>query len=98
MNKNFTGIIFIAWRCLYAEITAAHIEDAAACLPRALARTLSMTVTRLNSWGEFWKSWVAIGQFLNPPRVIAERYRKCQVLTHEEDGSYTESTKTYTMP
>ena len=32
---------------------------------------------------------MAKGQFLSPPRTIAERYRECQVLTHGEDGSYT---------
>ena len=51
------GIIFIAWRCLYAEIVHSRVEGTPARMTRAHNRVWQMTITRLRAEGERWKKW-----------------------------------------
>ena len=53
IDKYLAGVIFLAWRCLYAEITRARIEKGTPDLQVALRRTGSMIITRLTAYGAY---------------------------------------------
>ena len=50
-----SGLIFIAWRCLYAAIVGSRVDDRPLNLGYAYYRTLQMTITRVRAYGEKWK-------------------------------------------
>jgi hypothetical protein len=58
VDTEQADLIFLAWRCLYAELVHARIEKARVQLHRALARTISMLISRVTAVGETWKHWV----------------------------------------
>ena len=47
--------MFLAWRCLYAEITRARIEKETPDMGAALVRTGAMCITRLMTYGAHWR-------------------------------------------
>ena len=51
-------LIFVAWRCLYAELVHARVEKTRVQLHRALARAISMLISRVTAVGETWLHWV----------------------------------------
>ena len=57
VDTQLSGIMFLAWRCLYAEITRARIEKENPDMERALTRTGETCVTRLISYGAYWRKW-----------------------------------------
>ena len=54
-----SGILFIAWRCLYAATVHARVENKEIRLDVALRRCMKDTVRRLTSYGEAWMRWSA---------------------------------------
>ena len=52
-----SGLLFIAWRCLYAAVVGSRVEDKPLNLEYAYYRTLQMTITRVTAYGEKWKLW-----------------------------------------
>ena len=51
------GIIFLAWRCLYAEIVHTRVDETPMTLKRAYNRVWQMTISRLKAEGERWRHW-----------------------------------------
>ena len=47
-----SGIVFIAWRCLYAEVVQARLEDKELNLEHAYARLIRMIISRLKANAE----------------------------------------------
>ena len=50
--QESAGILFIAWRCLYAEITQVSKEGKKMNLPRVELRVWKMVHSRLTAFGE----------------------------------------------
>ena len=48
--------MFLAWRCLYAEIIA-RINKENSDMGAALERTGAMCITRLMTYGAYWRKW-----------------------------------------
>jgi len=88
IDNNFSGIMFLAWRCLYAETTSAHIENTTANLDKALTRLWSMVVSRLTAYGTRWKKWVETHTGTLQNRGIPEAHRDKTVLYQDIDGHY----------
>ena len=53
------GMIFLAWRCLYAEVTKGRIEGTTVSPLRAYKRTLAMIHTRWIAESARWVKWMA---------------------------------------
>ena len=81
--------LFLAWRCLYAEIQAERLDDRPASLDRALARFAALLISRLKAYGLRWKAWSEKNRNSGHLWVIPERHRDKQVLKQDFDGSYT---------
>ena len=58
VGKNQSGILFIAWRCLYAELVRGRVENVQPDLKAAYKRTIMMNISRLKYYGEEWLKWV----------------------------------------
>ena len=52
MIEEQAGILFLAWRCLYAEIIGARIDDRSAKWKRAARRAVALLISRLTAEGE----------------------------------------------
>ena len=52
------GILFLAWRCLYAETVRSHVEKKALRLLTARKRLGGMLRARLQAYGSTWERWV----------------------------------------
>ena len=83
------GIMFIAWRCLYAAIVHSRVDKTPLRLTSAYNRTLQMTITRLRAYGEFWRRWTKINHFTGKKSVFPENKRKRVVIKMAADSTYT---------
>ena len=82
------GMIFLAWRCLYAAIVHSRVDNVKIDLPRAHNRTMQMTITRLRAYGEKWSLWTRINTHTGNKSVFPEKHRLRTVIKMEEDSSY----------
>ena len=90
MQKEGATIIALAWRCLYAEVTKAHIEGAHASPQRAYARTVMMVVNRVQAYGHKWRRWHLRqrGKREGVKKVIPKKYQKHKLITSDARGVY----------
>ena len=87
--KEGAAILAIAWRCLYAEITRARIEDTTLDLNKALRRTFALLISRVKAYGEKWKLWYNKQRMQAHARIIAAKYRQLALIDQDEEGKYT---------
>ena len=57
MHREAAALIALGWRCLYAEITHARVDNVQIDLKRALKRTIAMSIARIKAYGERWHRW-----------------------------------------
>ena len=90
IDKHLAGIMFLAWRCLYAEITRARIEHDNPDMKAALKRIGTITVTRLMTYGygAYWKKWSAQRKWTTKGHLTALSLREQTVLRLEATGDY----------
>ena len=67
------GLILLAWRCIYAEITRSHKEGTACAPDKAFTRTLVMARTRLTAYGRKWRRWVISNRRTSRKSIIPEK-------------------------
>ena len=89
IDDSHAGMMFLAWRCLYAEITNSREEKETLNLQRAYDRLISMTVSRLTAYGEKWLQWVAIGRNKRKTNLIPEKHRCKGIINATMWGEYT---------
>ena len=88
VGREYVGVIFIAFRCLYAAITESRLDAVPLDLAAAYDRTVSMVVSRLNAVGEKWKEWVRRGERKRTPHIIPKKHCEKCVMSSEPDGEY----------
>ena len=88
LHPNFSGVMFLAWRCLYAEIQRSRADDTPLQLQRALTRTIDMIKSRLTAYGEKWQHWVRVADFTTRTRAIPTKHCDKGMLQHEQSGEY----------
>ena len=50
VKPEHSGMLFIAWRCLYAAVVGSRVDDKPLDLEYAYYRTLQMTITRVTAY------------------------------------------------
>ena len=85
------GIIFLAWRCLYASTVQARIENKELNLKHAYARVVQMIISRLKAEGQKWFRWrTKITNIReNKAKTFPKRYQKRKLLTTDKEAQYT---------
>ena len=56
-DNETAGIIFLAWRCLYAAVTKARVDDKPLNMEAAYARLILLIISRLKAQGQKWYRW-----------------------------------------
>ena len=88
VDKNQSGVLFLAWRCLYAELVRGRVENVAPNLESAYRRMLEMNISRLKAYGERWLKWVRKDRHTGNKSKIPERHQDKRVIRQDEDGIY----------
>ena len=70
-----SGIMFIAWRCLYAATVQARVEKKDIRLDVVLRRCLKDTVRRLTAYGETWMRWSATRRHTRKTSIVPPKLR-----------------------
>jgi len=88
VDKNQAGILFLAWRCLYAELVRGRVENVAPDLNAAYTRFIAMNISRLKAYGERWLRWVRKNKNTGNKSYIPERHQDKKVLRQSGGGKY----------
>ena len=88
ITPDQAGLMFIAWRCLYAEIVGSRVDERPLKLEYAYKRTLQMCITRLRAYGEKWLLWSRKNQNTSMKSVIPENKRDRTVIRQGMLGEY----------
>ena len=84
------GILFLAWRCLYAETVRARINGEQLKLKHAYARVVLMSISRLKAQGQKWYRWYSRTRGISEHKVktFPRRYRKRCLMTTTATAEY----------
>ena len=90
VDKEGAGLLFIAWRCLYAEIVRARILEENMNLKNAYARTILLTISRLKAQGQKWYRWFSKTKNISEHKfkIFPVKYRKRRLITTQRDAAY----------
>ena len=87
-SREGLGVIAVAWRCLYAEITQARIDSRQLKLSAALKRTASMLHARVTAYGEKWLKWARSNRKTSNPKEIPKKHQNHVLIKTHPDGTY----------
>ena len=86
---ELAGLMFIAWRCLYASIVDSRVEGKPLNLDHAYKRTLQMCITRLRAYGEKWLLWCRKNKYTGNKCIIPVDKQDRVVIAQDMLGAYT---------
>ena len=89
VNKEQASIIDIAWRCLYAEIVRARVDNALVCLQSAKVRGIKMLQSRAEAYGRRWELWVIKQLGRKKIKTIPRKHQRYTIVKQRAYGSYT---------
>ena len=87
-NEVQAGVMFIAWRCLYAELMSVREEGTLPNLKGAYKRCIRMIISRLTAYGAKWKRWCKINAGTGKKKIIPERFQDRTILKQQKHGNY----------
>ena len=82
------GIMFIAWRCLYAAIVHSRVEKVSLDLEHAYNRIWQMTITRLRAEGEKWNLWHRLNHHSGKKSYFPKKFQQRTVMSLDEKANY----------
>jgi hypothetical protein len=72
VGREEAAIIFWAWRCLYAEVVAARVDNRELSDRRThYKNTIRMAYTRVKAYGDKWYRWYSLGAALRNQGVLS---------------------------
>ena len=89
IDRNASAVLFIAWRCLYAELVAGRIDNTRPNIHRAYQRTLTLLITRLTAYGEGWLKWVRKNRETGNKSHIPRKHQNKTLIRQDANGRYT---------
>ena len=91
VDEEEAGILFLAWRCLYAEVVTARIEDKDLNLKHAYARLVGLIICRLKASGQKWYRWYSRTRGIRTKKVkqFPKRYRIRKLIKTTATATYT---------
>ena len=88
ITQEMAGIMYIAWRCLYAEIVASRVDQRPIKLAHAYKRTVQMCISRLKAHGEKWLAWVNKNRHTSNKSFIPLKKQNRTVIRQNGEGDY----------
>jgi hypothetical protein len=91
VDKEEAGILFLAWRVLYAEIVHARLENHRLRLQQAYKRLVGLLILRVKASGQKWYRWYSRTRGIRTERVkhFPERFRKRKLIRTTAAAVYT---------
>ena len=89
IDNHRASLLFIAWRCLYAEIISCRFDNSRFDLERARKRSLVMLHSRATAYGEKWRLWVRRNWHTSNKHIVPERHRKKIFVDSDAEGNYS---------
>ena len=91
VDEEEAGILFLSWRCLYAEVVASRIDDRDLNLKHAYARLVGLIISRLKASGQKWYRWYSRtrGHQTKTVKQFPQKFRKRKLITTTATASYT---------
>ena len=86
--KDLSGIMFLAWRCIYAAIVKKRVENVTLNTDRAYERLLKMLDSRLKRYGHKWERWVQTADWQREARGIPNKHLQKTVIEHTVGGEW----------
>ena len=88
IGKEEAGIIFMAWRAIYAEVVRARKKDTKLRLKIAYAVLIRTILSRTTAHGAKWKKWYNGQRRRLGAKCIPHRHRSYKMISTEADGSF----------
>ena len=95
VDEEEAGILFLSWRCLYAEVVAARLDDRDLNLKHAYARLIGLIISRLKASGRKWYRWYSRTRGHKKVKQFPQRYRKRKLITTTATASYAINKELY---
>ena len=89
--KVGAGILQLAWRCLYAEVVRARIDDKNLNFRKTYKRTIIILISRVKAYGFKWYRWFSRTRNIRASKVkhIPLKYRNRILIKTQADGSWS---------
>jgi hypothetical protein len=88
VGREEAAIIFWAWRCLYAEVVAARIDNRDLKPGNAYKNTIRMAYTRVKAYGDKWYRWYSKQRYRKDAKVIPLKHRDKKLVSSDRDATY----------
>jgi hypothetical protein len=88
VDREEAALIFWAWRCLYAEVVAARVEDRELRPENAYKNTVRLAYTRVKAYGAKWYRWYSQQRYKIGAKHIPRKYREKKMVSSEADATY----------
>ena len=89
VGQTAAGVLFLAWRALYAATVNSRVRNRPLNLNWALKYLGSMVVKRLTAYGEKWMTWSNTRTNTSLLSIIPQKFRERQVISQGPWGDYT---------
>ena len=90
VGRAAAGMMFIAWRCAYAEIVGSRLDNRAQNWKGAYRRFVGMTISRLKAYGLKWYRWYSRIRRIQVEerKTIPIKYQKRILIESDKFGAY----------
>ena len=84
-------MLFLAWRCLYAEIVQARIEGKPLNFKKAYKRLTGLLLARVQAYGFKWRRWVLRKRNTQAKstKYIPEKHQTNVLISMDKHAVYT---------
>ena len=88
VGREEAAVIFWAWRCIYAEVVAARVDDRELRPENAYKNTVRMAYTRVKAYGDKWYRWYSKQRYHKGAKVVPRAHRDKKLITSDSDATY----------
>ena len=82
------GIVYIAWRALYAEIVKRRLEGGALNLKEARYKTWRMVLARVKAYGARWRKWYRRQQGHTHPKTFPQAHQQHALIELDDHANF----------
>ena len=86
ISNESSGVLFAAWRALYAEIIRSRIEETRPNWRRAARRGVGLLINRLVARGEFWRHWYKSIYRTSRRQLFPKNHQDHPLIAHRRRG------------
>ena len=88
ISDEASGILFVAWRVLYAEIIRSRIDNTSPNWNRAAKRGLGLLINRMTAWGEYWRRWYIKIQNTSKHQHFPKDHQSHELISIDDEAHY----------